>query len=320
MTNNHRDGGSQGPLLIFQNPRSGDRDLQQVRDTIEAEVHAAGREVSFLQHGAGSNLQQTFSAAFEAASRCNGTVVVAGGDGTINVAASIAVERGQAMGIIPSGTFNFVARSHGIPEDTTEAVQLLLRGRPRASRVGKINDKLFLVNSSIGSYARLQQEREGFKRTIGRSRTVASLAAVVSALRVSPSMRLKLNYRGEEQTVNCSTLIMCNSRLQLELVGVNTLPAQDADELACICLSPVGVRMQLAMIWKGWQRQISEADEVDSFLFDELAIELSNRRSRIVTVAVDGEMHRLALPLRVNVSDKPLWLVRPPVNAEVVTA
>ena len=320
MTNDHRDGADQGPLLIFQNPRSGDSDPQQVRDIIEAEVHAAGREVSFLQHDVGSSLQQSFSLAFEVASRCNGTVVVAGGDGTINVAASIAVERGQAMGIIPSGTFNFVARSHGIPEDTTAAVQLLLRGRPHASRVGMINDKLFLVNSSIGSYARLQQEREGFKRTIGRSRTVASLAAVVSALRVSPSMRLKLNYRGEEQTVNCSTLIMCNSRLQLELVGVNTLPDQDADELACICLSPVGVRMQLAMIWKGWQRQISEADEVDSFLFDDMQIELSNRRSRIVTVAVDGEMHRLALPLRVNVSDKPLWLVRPPVNPEVATA
>ncbi len=309
-----------GPLLIFQNPHSGDRDLQQVRDAIMAQTSMAGREVEFLQFAANTTLEQNFAAAFDKALQCNGCVVVAGGDGTINAAATIAMVRGQAMGIIPSGTFNFVARSHGIPENTSRAVKLLLDERPRATRSGSINGRVFLVNSSIGSYARLQQEREGFKRTIGRSRTVASLAAVVSALRKSPSMQLSLHYRGERQIVKSSSLIMCNSRLQLELIGVDTLPGDTADELVCLCLSPVTVATQLAMIWKGWQRQFSQADEVQSFIFDELVVEVANRRSRVLNVAVDGEMHRLSLPLHVRVSDKPLWLVRPPVDGEAVVA
>ena len=310
----------QGPLLIFQNPHSGDRDLQQVRDTIMEQIRVAGRKAEFLQFAPDTSLERNFASAFDQASDCNGCVVVAGGDGTINAAASIAMQRGQAMGIIPSGTFNFVARSHGIPENTSRAVRLLLEERARPTRAGNINGRIFLVNSSIGSYARLQQEREGFKRTIGRSRTVASLAAVVSALRKSPSMQLSLHYRGERQTVKSSSLIMCNSRLQLELIGVDTLPGDAADELACLCLSPVTVVTQLAMIWKGWQRQVSQADEVQSFIFDELLIEVNNHRSRMLRVAVDGEIHRLALPLNVKVSDKPLWLVRPAVDGEVASS
>lgn len=320
MTTGHIHGSQQCPLLVFQNPGSGHRDCQEVRTTVEQLVGSAGREVSFFQQTQGRPLHQSLSAAFEQAAQCNGTVVVSGGDGTINAAASIAVERAEPLGIIPAGTFNFVARSHGIPEDTTEAVELLLREQPRATRVGKINDKLFLVNASIGSYARLQHEREGFKRRIGRSRTVASIAAIASALQNSPSMQLGLNYQGEEQSMTCSTLIVCNSRLQLELVGVDTLPDRTADELACVTLKPVGVVTQLGMIWKGWQRQISEADDLEAFLFDNLNIRNMNRRSRSILVAVDGEMHRLRLPLSVGVSEQPLWLIRSAIEGEETKA
>lgn len=293
--------------------------MKEVRDVIQSRTRSSGRELVFLQPDSNASLEQALSRAFEQASRQQGTVVVSGGDGTINAASSIAIKRTQALGIIPTGTFNFVARSHGIPEETDQAVELLLREPARATRVGIINDRFFLVNSSIGSYARLQHEREGFKRVIGRSRTVASLAAFVSALRPSPGMQLSLIYRGQEQKINCSTLIMCNSRLQLELVGVETLPDRGADELACVCLSPVGVSTQLAMIWKGWQRRISKADEVESFLFDELSISIPKRRSRWLTTAIDGEMQRLRLPLRVGVSDKPLWLIRPAFAGEGVS-
>ena len=56
----------------------------------------------------------------------DGVVVAAGGDGTINTVAHQAVLQGCLFGVLPQGTFNYFGRTHGIPEDLSEAVHALL--------------------------------------------------------------------------------------------------------------------------------------------------------------------------------------------------
>lgn len=302
----------QCPLIIYQNDQSGDRDLDQMRRIIEDNLRNTHVQVSYVSRQTGQSLEEALMEVFDRASECAGTVVVSGGDGTINAAVALAVDRQQPLAIIPAGTFNFVARTHGIPEDTAEAVKLILRSRPQRTQVGMINDRGFMVNASIGSYARLQRERESFKQSLGRSRKVASLAAVLSALRHSSRLPLSIKQRAGQFNVDCSTLIFCNNRLQLELVGVESLPSFDEDELVCAVLAPVGIPTQLAMIWRGWQGRVSETRELDTFVFSDIQIDVkTRRRSRYLNVSVDGEACRMTLPLTVKVSEKPLWLVRP---------
>ena len=300
-----------GPWLIFFNHASGHLDKNETRLAIEHAMQAAGEDVRYLSRQPDQNLEDALVYAFDEALACQGTVVVAGGDGTINAAASIAIDQEQALGIIPVGTFNFVARTHGIPEDIPGAVAVLLAENAKASRAGLINNQRFLVNASIGSYARLQRERETAKKTIGRSRTVATIAAVLSALRGSAPMRVQLDVQGESRQLKCSTIILCNNRLQLKLVGIDSLPGDSDEELACAVLAPVSIITQLVMIWRGWRGKVSETPELQTFLFDHLQLNIKRRRSRLIDVAVDGELHRMSLPLDVRVSDKPLLLIRP---------
>ncbi|MCK7495945.1 MAG: acylglycerol kinase family protein [Comamonadaceae bacterium] len=49
-------------------------------------------------------------------------VVAVGGDGTLNTVAQAAHAAGCAMGVVPQGTFNYFARTHGIPADPADAV------------------------------------------------------------------------------------------------------------------------------------------------------------------------------------------------------
>lgn len=305
-----------GPLIIYQNDQSGDRDVDEMRSIIEGKLRDAQVQFSYVGREPGQSLEEALTSAFENAAERSGTMVVSGGDGTINAAVALAVNRQQPLAIIPAGTYNFVARTHGIPEDTSEAVQLILCSRPHRTRVGMINDRLFMVNASIGSYARLQRDREIFKQTLGRSRRVASLAAVLSALHHSSRLPLRIEQRAAQFKVDCSTLIFCNNRLQLELVGVDSLPGFNDDELVCAVLAPVGVSTQLAMIWRGWHGRVSETRELNTFKFDDIQIDFEKRRrKRYMDVSVDGESCRMTLPLTVRVSKKPLWLVRP---AEVI--
>ncbi len=301
-----------GHLVIYQNDQSGDRDVDEMRSIIDDSLRDTQVPVSYSGRATGQSLEEALTCALDKASEGAGTMVVSGGDGTINAAVSLAVDRQQPLAIIPAGTYNFVARTHGIPEDTAEAVKLILQSRPQRTRVGMINERRFMVNASIGSYARLQRERESFKQTLGRSRKVATVAAVLSALRHSSRLSLRSKQRNGQFDVDCSTLIFCNNRLQLELVGVDSLPSFNEDELVCAVLAPVGVLTQLAMIWRGWQGRVSETRELETFLFDVIQIDAkTRRRKRYLDVSVDGEACRMTLPLRVRVSEKPLWLVRP---------
>ncbi|HSN80882.1 MAG TPA: diacylglycerol kinase family protein, partial [Rhodoferax sp.] len=73
----------------------------------------------------------------------------ADGDGTLNTVAQAAHAVGCAMGVVPQGTFNYFARTHGIPVDPREAVRLLLHAAPQPVQVDGVNDRVFLVNASL---------------------------------------------------------------------------------------------------------------------------------------------------------------------------
>jgi diacylglycerol kinase family enzyme len=80
------------------------------------------------------------------------TIVAAGGDGTVASVASRLVDTERHLGILPLGTFNYVARNLGIPTALSDAVQVLAEGRERTIDVGDVNGRVFLNNASLGAY------------------------------------------------------------------------------------------------------------------------------------------------------------------------
>src|SRR5262245_47743420 len=70
-------------------------------------------------------------------------VIVAGGDGTLNAAASALLETGLPLGILPLGTGNDLARTLGLPLEPTLAAQVIATGAPRRIDVGLANGQPF---------------------------------------------------------------------------------------------------------------------------------------------------------------------------------
>jgi diacylglycerol kinase family enzyme len=82
-------------------------------------------------------------------------VAVAGGDGTIRVVCSEMAGTGVAVGIIPAGTGNLLARNLNIPLLRDQAIEAVLRGEDRAIDVVRISgDSLdptrFVVMAGLG--------------------------------------------------------------------------------------------------------------------------------------------------------------------------
>ena len=260
--------------------------------------------------------------AAEAARDNAGLLVAAGGDGTINAVAAAALRAGVPMGVVPMGTFNYFSREQGLALDAEAAVLQLLEalraGELRPVQVGFVNDRVFLVNASVGLYPRLLAEREQATRKLGRSRAVAMAAAVWSMLRPSARRRWRVVVRTrqgtemQEQEHEVTTLFVGNNPLQLEQVGLAQAESvAQGGLLAVVLLKPQSRWAMARTVWRAATGQLEDDPAVQSLACAELSVAPAGWRKASVKVAFDGERERMKAPLCFSLHTRPLWLVAP---------
>ena len=304
------------PLLFVINASAGAHDVDAKTAVIESALAARGRQGELRVCRPEALQRVAVEAAMRAAAL--GTAVIAvGGDGSLNTVAQAAHAAGCAMGVIPYGTFNYFARTHGIPTDPAAAARLLADATPSPVQVAAINDRLFLVNASLGVYPELLQDREAFKARFGRSRWVALVAGIATLLRAQRRLRLHIEMGATVRDVQTLTLFMGNNRLQLEQLG-----AEPADTLAgtpghgsmaALMLRPIGTLSMLGLMLHGAMGRLGEAAGVDSFEFTHMVVKPRLVRGRRkIKVAFDGEVARMRAPIHIRVLDKPLYLLQAP--------
>ncbi len=97
------------------------------------------------------------------------TVVVAGGDGTVSLVASLLVHTEINLGIIPMGSANGLAYELGIPAKIEQAVDILLKGKSTMMDAIKIEDRYAFHLCDMGMNARIIKrfEKEGKRGLLG---------------------------------------------------------------------------------------------------------------------------------------------------------
>jgi diacylglycerol kinase family enzyme len=300
---------SAAPLFIVLNAGSGKSETSEVRAFIEGALERASRTFTVYEAGAGSELSHVASEAVAQARAHGGIVVAAGGDGTINTVAQATLGTGCSFGVLPLGTFNYFSRAHGIPSDLGEACRILLGPRAYQVQAGLVNDRVFLVNGSIGLYPELLEEREHAKRRLGRSRVVAFGAALKTLFTARLRLRLDIESKQGRRSVATPTLFVGNNRLQLERVGLGGR-ALDEHRLTAVTLAPVGVLGMLALLLRAAFGRLGGATEVTSFDFERMTVR-SRIGARRFKVATDGEVTVMRAPLTFRAAPGALWLIRP---------
>lgn len=314
-----------GPFCVVINAASGRQDAVNTRALIEARLTAAGRVHHLELIDRNRPVADAARAAVQRARAEGGIVVAVGGDGTINAVAQATLGSGCAFGVLPQGTFNYFGRTHGIPEDAGEALELLLSGQPTPVQVGLMNDRVFLVNASLGLYPKLLEDREAFKAQYGRSRLVALWSGIVTLLREHRQLALRIAWQSEaallpgmkrfggEVRLRTPTLFIGNNRLQLEQVGIGDAKALDEGQLVAIALRPVGSLAMFGLMLRGAMGRLGEADQVLSLPVRSLTVRPSARYGRKrLKVATDGEVLLMRTPIEFRVAPEPLWLIKRP--------
>jgi diacylglycerol kinase family enzyme len=136
--------------------KSLDLDEDSLRTALETAFREAGLEADLHLVGA----EDIGEALEQAASGPSDLIVAGGGDGTLNAAASLAVKHDKTLGILPMGTMNVLARNLDVPLDLSQAARVIATGTVRKIDAAEVNGHYYFCNSYFGLPALFSEERE----------------------------------------------------------------------------------------------------------------------------------------------------------------
>ena len=123
------------------------------------------------------------------------TVIVIGGDGTVNEVVNGLLTAGQGhvprLGIIPSGSSNDFSKSLGIPQRLEEACRVIVEGRIAEVDVGRAGSRYFCSASCLGYFAEVAARSLEMKRWRGSLRYVIPALGVIREMTEGWEMTVK---------------------------------------------------------------------------------------------------------------------------------
>lgn len=149
--------------------------------------------------------------AIEAMSPAPDVIVAAGGDGTINAGASLAMKTGAVLLILPAGTMNLVARDLEMPLDALKVIESLDRMTIRVIDAASASEHVFLHSSLMGLVPAMAVLRERMRSQKGLIARVRTLAAMARAAFAAPKLRLRLETPDGARVLSTRSLaVSCN--------------------------------------------------------------------------------------------------------------
>ncbi|HVW47111.1 MAG TPA: diacylglycerol kinase family protein [Solirubrobacterales bacterium] len=290
------------PLVLLVNPSSGGGHSLKVLARAEALLDA--RRVPFrvvrtrsLEHGVAEALQ-----AVEAGE----TPVVVSGDGMIGAIGGAMVGAEVALGIVPGGRGNDLARVFGIPLDAEEAIEIVLAGHSRPIDVGEVNGRRFLSIASVGFDSEAN-------RIANESRLGGHLVYLWAALRTMAtwrSARFTIAIGGQRIRMEGFDVVVANTKAY----GGGMFIAPDAEpddgEFDVVTIADMGklrALYNLTKVFKGTHVRIPEVQVVR-------ASHLTLSASRPFAVYADGD-HLTDLPADLRIIPRALRVLVPPAAA-----
>ena len=261
--------------VLFLNPRSG----SSTPSAAELRAEAERRQIRVHELGPDDDV-------VELAGRAAAAVLgMAGGDGSLGAVAAVAIERDLPFVCVPFGTRNHFARDAGLDrDDPVAALDAFADGVERRVDIGRVGDRLFLNNVSLGLYARLVHRREHHRR---RRDTLARVRALGLVARERRGAR-RFEIDGEEVRTRI-VLVACNA-YSLGPFSIGERQTLDGGELH--------VYVPHGLVHRGWRDRSAT----------EFTIDAPGHRVR---AAIDGEPVVLETPLEFRLEPKTLRLLVP---------
>ena len=213
-------------VTLIANPRA--RRGATIAHAAEAALRAAGMEVIERRDRASPD-----------------AIVVAGGDGSIARAIPEAIALGVPIGLIPSGTFNELARTLEIPFDVETAARIIAAGSTRTIDVARVNGVYYLNEASIGASSRITRlQRSQEKQRLGWGAVAAS---TLHGLRYIRPFHASVACGDRVEHLRTIQITVANSHRFGGIINVRDAAIDDG-ELDCYVVEAGGIFPVIALV------------------------------------------------------------------------
>jgi diacylglycerol kinase (ATP) len=215
------------------------------------------------------------------------TVIVIGGDGTVNEVANGLLTAGRdclpSLGIIPSGSSNDFSKSLGIPQRLEEACRVIGAGRSTEVDIGQAGSRYFCSASCLGYFAEVAARSLEMKRWRGSLRYVIPALGVIRRMAGGWEMDVQADDRVFHGIY--AVLLVGNAA---RFGGLTMLPGARPDDglLDCLLVKMVGTWEALRLIPLVYRQALERHRKVTRFRTTSLAVTI-HRPTRLCH---DGEM------------------------------
>lgn len=232
-------------------------------------------------------------------------VVVGGGDGTLGSAAAVLAKTGQSMAVLPLGTLNHLSVDLGIPHDLDAAAAIAVDGAVDIIDLAEVNGTTFVNNASIGLYARMVRSREGQRLP----KWLATLPAAWTALKALRPRTIAIEADGRHHRIVTPLLFVGNNHYAITGVDRGRRASLNDGKLAVYAVREQSKAGLLAFALRAL---VGRADPMRDFIGIADVTELTVHGEGTMSVAHDGEVSDMALPLRFRVRPGALRIKVPP--------
>jgi diacylglycerol kinase family enzyme len=293
------------PVPVIVNASAHSDGAAHVASELNKYFEAARIQIEIKLTNSGKNILDEVSAAILGKPK---TIVVGGGDGTLNAAAGLLIGSGIALGVLPLGTFNHFAKDLHVPLDLGSAVTTIAEGYCAQVDVGAVNDRFFLNNASLGIYPQLVETRHLEQQRLGHGKRPAFVWAALAVLRRYPFMEVLLNIDGKSLARRTPFVFVGNNRYEMEGFRIGERVRLDSGELSLYVANRTGRLGLLRLALRALLHRLNQAADFD--MVHAKHIEVQTRRER-VHIATDGEILVMQTPLRFRVVPGALKVIVP---------
>ncbi|HWV55051.1 diacylglycerol/lipid kinase family protein [Pseudorhodoplanes sp.] len=281
--------------LVLLNARAGaiiDAGAERVCDALASSLKDRSEDVEIRLVRPGSLRDEIERAAQSEIS----TLIVGGGDGSVNAAVHALGGTSKTLGVLPFGTMNLFARDLGMPANIEEAIEAIGDARPRKVDLARVNGRSFHSLSGLGFFSEMARAREEVRgHKLGRLFGVG-LAALRALQRTYP-FTLDIRTDSRREQVEALAVLITNNRFGPDW----RRPSLDESVLEVHIAEHAGALSKLkasANLLTGTWRNDDDTDGIRTITARHVAI---GRRRPRTFAATDGELRRERIPLRYEI-------------------
>lgn len=221
-------------------------------------------------------------------------ILVGGGDGSQRTAAHLLKGSTVALGVLPLGTMNRLARDLGIPLDAEGAANALADAEIRDIDVGEVNGRLFLCNSLMGLPLAYAEERQRLRGKPAFERLTGYVRIVYRLIRMRSRIAIEIDDGASGERIRALTLAVSNNAYAAEPSLTLRRESLDAGELGVyVARHPTGFALGIALL-----RALLGRWRTDPHVTEKRAHKLVIRtKSRRIRLSNDGEVEEFRTPL-----------------------